>query len=325
MCFHLKVLWSGDLIKLLVLIDWHRKKKQKEVKQKRTKKSSKKKAHSEEVSWRNESNVAMLATLTHHPPIVWGRGGAHGCVGGWGCNLRTPLHETLMLHTKKMAVIFLHVRNRCCCYFASIGTSMVQNDSNCAWFIHIQKSKRETEEKHVIREGQNSLITYLNASSYAVFSHVRHLVLQTKLCETYNSRLTCDSAGETDAEDEEEAGKKEDGKKMPVVVGLGVKGVFTIVCDIWHTHPQLCLRALKEFLNILQGQSPAGLRDEPQESTGMTRCSGCCVYVYRRWGKLSVCVCTINIHFWMVMCAENRHFSNHDCHHIICPVWTYTF
>ena len=93
-------------------------------------------------------------------------------------------------------------------------------------------------------------------------------MLQTKLCETYNSRLTADSAGETDGEDEEEAVKKEEGKKMPVVVGLGVKGVFTIVRDIWHTHPELCLKALKEFLNILQGQSPSGLRDEPLESTG---------------------------------------------------------
>ena len=105
---------------------------------------------------------------------------------------------------------------------------------------------------------------------------MRHLVLQTKLCETYNSRLTYDSSGETDAEEEEESGKKDEVKKMPVVVGLGVKGVFTIVRDIWHTHPELCLRALKEFLNILQGQSPAGLKNEPYESTG--KCV-CCMYV----------------------------------------------
>lgn len=137
---------------------------------------------------------------------------------------------------------------------------------NCS--LSLQKSKKESEEKHVIREGENSLITYPNASSYSVFAHVRHLVLQTKLCDTYNSRLSCDSAGETDAEEEEETAKKEEGKKMPVVVGLGVKGVFTIIRDIWHTHPELCLRALKEFLNILQGQSPSGLRDEPRESTG---------------------------------------------------------
>ena len=105
---------------------------------------------------------------------------------------------------------------------------------------------------------------------------MRHLVLQTKLCETYNSRLTYDSSGETDAEEEEESGKKDEVKKMPVVVGLGVKGVFTIVRDIWHTHPELCLRALKEFLNILQGQSPAGLKNEPYESTGKCVCCMFC-------------------------------------------------
>ena len=105
---------------------------------------------------------------------------------------------------------------------------------------------------------------------------MRHLVLQTKLCETYNSRLTYDSSGETDAEEEEESGKKDEVKKMPVVVGLGVKGVFTIVHDIWHTHPELCLRALKEFLNILQGQSPAGLKNEPYESTGKCVCCMFC-------------------------------------------------
>lgn len=103
------------------------------------------------------------------------------------------------------------------------------------------------------------------------------MVLQNKLCETYNSRLTCDSSGETDAEEEEEKVKKEEGKKMPVVVGLGVKGVFTIVRDIWHTHPELCVRALREFLNILQGQSPSGLKDEPKETTGEYVCTS--VYV----------------------------------------------
>lgn len=52
------------------------------------------------------------------------------------------------------------------------------------------------------------------------------------------------------------------------VVGLGVRGVFTIIQDIWRSNPELCLRALRELLNILQGQSPAGLKDEPRETTG---------------------------------------------------------
>ena len=41
-----------------------------------------------------------------------------------------------------------------------------------------------------------------------------------------------------------------------------------IIRDIWRSQPELCLRALKEFLNILQGQSPAKLKNEPTETTG---------------------------------------------------------
>ena len=53
------------------------------------------------------------------------------------------------------------------------------------------------------------------------------------------------------------------------VVGLGVRGVFTIIQEVWQTTPSLCLRALREFLNILQGQSPAGLHSEPKDTTGL--------------------------------------------------------
>ena len=53
------------------------------------------------------------------------------------------------------------------------------------------------------------------------------------------------------------------------VVGLGVRGAFTIIQDVWQTMPGLCLRALRAFLDILQGQSPAGLRREPKETTGL--------------------------------------------------------
>lgn len=123
------------------------------------------------------------------------------------------------------------------------------------------------EEKRVVREGKNSFITYPNASVFSVFSHIRHLVLQTKLCETYNSRISLDSGVDSEEEEEEET-ERDESKKMPVVVGLGVKGVFTIVREIWRTHPELCLQALREFLNILQGQKPAGLKNEPKETTG---------------------------------------------------------
>ena len=133
-----------------------------------------------------------------------------------------------------------------------------------------QKPKREVDEKQVVREGANSLITYPNASAFSVFSHIRHFVLQNELCDTFNSRV-CPGHGdssESEEEGEEETMKKEDSRKMPVVVGLGVKGVFVIIRDIWRTHPELCLRALTEFSNILCGQNPSGLKSEPEDTTG---------------------------------------------------------
>ncbi len=98
-------------------------------------------------------------------------------------------------------------------------------------------------------------------------------MLQNQLCDTFNSRLSHSSVAlkESDAEGEcENSGKKLDSNKLPVVVGLGVKGVFAIIRDIRYSQPDLCLRALMEFVNILQGQIPGGLKDEPRESTGLS-------------------------------------------------------
>ena len=128
------------------------------------------------------------------------------------------------------------------------------------------------EEKQVVREGKNSLITYPNASAFSVFSHVRHFVLQNQLCDTFNSRIAPSPGDVSDSDEngEEDTVKKDDQKKMPTMVGLGVKGVFVIIRDVWRTHPELCLRALVEFSNILSGQTPAGLRNEAPDTTGET-------------------------------------------------------
>lgn len=133
-----------------------------------------------------------------------------------------------------------------------------------------QKPKRDVEEKQVIREGNNSLITYPNASAFSIFSHVRHFVLQNQLCSTFNSRIIPGKVEASDSEDEgeEETEKKEETGKMPVMVGLGVKGVFVIIRDIRYSHPELCLKALTEFSNILCEQMPAALKNEPKETTG---------------------------------------------------------
>lgn len=87
---------------------------------------------------------------------------------------------------------------------------------NLVLFLFLQKSRKDIEEKRLVREGRNSLITYPNASSFSVFSHIRHFVLQTQLCETYNSQLGAESEGENEGEAEGEEGKGEVAK-MPVV------------------------------------------------------------------------------------------------------------
>ena len=70
----------------------------------------------------------------------------------------------------------------------------------------------------MIREGRNSLITYPNASSFSVFSHIRLIVLQTQLSETYNARLRGEEEWDSEPEEGEE-GEEKTTPKMPVVSG----------------------------------------------------------------------------------------------------------
>ena len=64
------------------------------------------------------------------------------------------------------------------------------------------------EKKFVPRDGSTSLITYSNASNFAVFSHVRNFVLQNQLCEMFNSRFAKSSDDEPEEDETEEEAKK---------------------------------------------------------------------------------------------------------------------
>ena len=64
------------------------------------------------------------------------------------------------------------------------------------------------EKKFVPRDGNTSLITYSNASNFAVFSHVRNFVLQNQLCEMFNSRFAKSSDDEPEEDETEEEAKK---------------------------------------------------------------------------------------------------------------------
>ena len=58
------------------------------------------------------------------------------------------------------------------------------------------------------RDGSTSLITYSNASNFAVFSHVRNFVLQNQLCEMFNTRFAKSSNEEAEEDETEEEAKK---------------------------------------------------------------------------------------------------------------------
>jgi len=64
------------------------------------------------------------------------------------------------------------------------------------------------EKKFVPHDGSTSLITYSNASNFAVFSHVRNFVLQNQLREMFNTRFAKSSDDEPEEDETEEAYKK---------------------------------------------------------------------------------------------------------------------
>lgn len=53
--------------------------------------------------------------------------------------------------------------------------------------------------------------------------------------------------------------------KISKVVGLGLRSVFELIKESRITHPALCTKALLALLNVLQGQTPEGLKFEPSE------------------------------------------------------------
>jgi len=56
------------------------------------------------------------------------------------------------------------------------------------------------------------------------------------------------------------------------MVSLGLCSVFELLRETQTTHPALCHRALVSLLNILQAQTPEGLRSEPADIVGMNLC-----------------------------------------------------
>ena len=52
------------------------------------------------------------------------------------------------------------------------------------------------------------------------------------------------------------------------IVGLGLVSVYELIRGSVSAYPALCIRALEALLDILQGQQPEALRNEPPEVIG---------------------------------------------------------
>jgi E3 ubiquitin-protein ligase MYCBP2 len=54
-------------------------------------------------------------------------------------------------------------------------------------------------------------------------------------------------------------------------VGVGLRSVFELIRESRSSHPFLCTKALAALLDVVQGQQPEGLKNEPAEVIGKTQ------------------------------------------------------
>ncbi|GAB6023050.1 hypothetical protein CHUAL_007142 [Chamberlinius hualienensis] len=104
-------------------------------------------------------------------------------------------------------------------------------------------------------------------SRFSVFAGVRQSVLEKQIREAVRIFSAVHASKGSDSEDDEE--EEEQSKtiipRIPKIVGVGLCGVFELVNEIKLSHPVLCTKALEALLDILQGQQPEGMRNEPAE------------------------------------------------------------
>ena len=52
------------------------------------------------------------------------------------------------------------------------------------------------------------------------------------------------------------------------IVGLGLRGVFELIWETRENYPELCIKAMKSLLDMLQGQLPESMKLEPADIVG---------------------------------------------------------
>ncbi|XP_054723026.1 E3 ubiquitin-protein ligase MYCBP2-like [Uloborus diversus] len=136
-----------------------------------------------------------------------------------------------------------------------------------------KKTKSKAKDKHKSK-GDSSELPVLqppflavrsNPSSFVVFAIVRLCVLEKQTCEATRLYLKSITSSLTDSESEDDDEHNKETSSVPKIVGVGLCGVFELIKESQKNHPHFCLRALQALLDMLQGQQPEGLKNEPPD------------------------------------------------------------
>ncbi|CAH1777009.1 unnamed protein product [Owenia fusiformis] len=131
------------------------------------------------------------------------------------------------------------------------------------------KEKLKSKRDKVFEDDQSPLIIEVpsNPSTYAVYASVRQAVLENQIKETTKEYLASNvvTHSDSDSDEDEELADKSLQLKIPKIVGIGLSSVFELIHETKEKVPTLCTRALQALLDMLQGQTPEGLKPEPVE------------------------------------------------------------
>lgn len=68
-----------------------------------------------------------------------------------------------------------------------------------------------------------------------------------------------------DSDETDETTQREMVQRVPQIVGAGLRSLFELISEAKQLHPNLCMKALKALLDVIQGQYPESFKSEPSE------------------------------------------------------------
>ncbi|XP_052283534.1 E3 ubiquitin-protein ligase MYCBP2-like isoform X2 [Dreissena polymorpha] len=126
--------------------------------------------------------------------------------------------------------------------------------------------KRDESQEEVPETPVTNLELHGNPSPFTVYALVRQALLEKCMKEaTKVYQRSSASLSDSEAEEDGEERGKDGVVRIPKVVGLGLFGLYELVRATSEEYPELCVRALRALLDMLQGQLPESMKHEPAD------------------------------------------------------------